>query len=278
MSTLPTVSICIANYKQDHLLPEAIASCEMQTYPNEVVVFNDTEGIGSGESFNKAIEMAKGDIIVLLCADDIITDKHFVWDLVYKFDHYSVGHVSRYYHQFVDGNRSPVRAWRSKNVLELANNPSGLAFRREYLKDCTLTNKMFIEAPMLVKQVLDKGFTYEILKYDAIAVRVHASTARNPGYYKDRWVSSPIEEWTKIGGESLLKDYTSLIQIKNYFTVKAVLNECCNFIKLRPLNLLMPHFWFFALLSLLTPRSILIKIPDWYRATVGKWITREVKR
>jgi glycosyltransferase involved in cell wall biosynthesis len=250
----------------------------MQNYSNEVVVFNDTEGIGSGESFNKAIEMATGDIIVLLCADDVFTDPNYIGDLVEEFKDLDVGHVSRYYHQFVDGTKAPVRAWRCNDVIQLANNPSGLAFRKTALKGCTLTNKMFIEAPMLVKQVLDKRWKSKILKYDAVAVRVHASTARNSGYYRDRWVSSPIEEWSKIGGRSLLRDYTSLIQIKNYFTTKAVLREIWNFIRLRPINLLMPHFWFFAGLSVVTPRTILIKIPDIYRATIGRWITRERKR
>ena len=48
----PLVSICVANYKQDHFLPEARASIDMQNYENiETVVYDDLEGVGSGEAF-----------------------------------------------------------------------------------------------------------------------------------------------------------------------------------------------------------------------------------
>ena len=91
-----TVSVSIANYKQDQFLQEAIDSCKMQTYPNDVVVYNDLEGVGSGEAFNRAIAMAKGEIIVLLCADDLFTDKNVISDIVACFDSVQeIVHVSR---------------------------------------------------------------------------------------------------------------------------------------------------------------------------------------
>lgn len=275
-----TVSICIANYRQDHFLQEAIDSCNSQTYKNEVVVYNDTEGVGSGEAFNRAIEKATGDIIILLCSDDVFTDNMVVYDITRIFiDKPYVGHVSRYYHQFEDGNRAPVRAWRNNDPIELANNPSGLAFRRRvFERGCRLTNKMFVEAPALVRCCLDKGWEYKIMKWDTVAVRIHNSTARSKDYYAKRWVSSPVEEWGKVGGQALLKDYTSFIQIKNYYTTMGVWKEISNFVKYRPINLLMPGFWFFALIALLTPRSILWHVPHWYRITFGRWFTREVNR
>ena len=221
--------------------------------------------------------MARGDIIVLLCADDVFTDKNVISDIVACFEYVrEIGHVSRWYHQFVDGDRHPVRAWRSENIIELANNPSGLAFRSTVIRYKKLTNKMFIEAPFLVSDIAKQGWAYSILRYDTVAVRVHKSTARSKGYYAKMWTSSPVEEWAKLGWKT--DDFTHLIQVKNYFTTKAVVNESFNFIRINVWNLLNPAFWFFSVLALFTPRQILTKIPDWYRATWGKWTTREVKR
>ena len=181
--------------------------------------------------------------------------------------------MSRYYYQFIEG-KGPVRAWRCNNVIELANNPSGLAFKREAIAGNRLTNKMFVEAPTLVSQVLDSGWQYRILMYDTVGVRIHESTARSKNYYETRWVSSPVEGWVKIGGESILNDFTSLIQIKNYFTIAAVWREIKNFVRLRPINLINPSFLFYAGVSLLTPRFILRHVPHLYRITFGRWTTK----
>lgn len=275
------VSVCIANYKQDKFLREAIDSINMQTYKNlEIVIFHDDEGVGSGEAFNRAIAEAKGDIIILLCADDVFTNENVIDDIVKVFEtSLEVVHVSRWYHQFVDGDRSPVRAWRGNNVIELANNPSGLAFRRALMP--RLSNKMFVEAPEAVWRITS-GYlanifhSYSILKYDTVAVRVHKSTARSKEYYRKMWNSSPVLEWAKLGWIS--NDFTSLIQIKNYFSTKAMLEESWNFVKVNPNNLLNPALWFFTLVALVTPRFILLIVPDIYRATWGIWTTKECKR
>lgn len=273
------VSICVANYKQDKFLPELMDSIAIQDYTHiETCVYHDKEGVGSGEAFNRAIAMAKGEIIVLMCADDVFTCKEVISDIV---DWFRIApglvHISRYYHQFIDGDRRPVRAWRCNDIIELANNPSGLAFKKSAIGDCKLTNLMFVEAPAFVDLITrDKHF--HILNYDTVAVRIHNSTARSKDYYLKRWTSSPVEEWVKLGGTPILNDFTSLIQIKNYFTMEGVLKECWNFIRLRPINAINPAFWFFALIAILTPRFILIHVPHLYRITVGRWTTREVKR
>lgn len=276
--------MCIANYKQDKFLKEALDSIAMQTYKDiEVKIYDDKEGVGSGEAFNRAIALATGDIVVLLCADDIFTDPNVISDIVNIFETYiQVFHVSRWYYQFVDGDKRPVRAWRGENEIELANNPSGLAFRRSAIEGLKLTNKMFIEAPYLVSEIKKKQISYQgyfyihILKYDTVAVRVHKSTARSKDYYKKMWTSSPVEEWAKLGWRS--SDYSSLIQIGSYFTKKGVINEAKNFVYLNVFCLFNPYFIAMFIISLITPCRILSKVPDIYRATLGKWTTQEVKR
>lgn len=273
-------SICIANYKQDDYLKELVRSTESQNHKDiELCIYHDKEGIGSGEAFNRAISMATGDIIVLMCADDLFTGPNVISDIVQVFQKFpDASHVSRFYYQFIDGDPHPVRAWRIKDPIELANNPSGLAFRKSMLGDSKLTNKMFVEAPTLVKAVLDKNPWNVILDYDTVSVRIHNSTARSKDYYLKRWTSSPVEEWVKLGGKSLLNDFTSLIQIKNYYTNDAVLKEAKNFIRLKPINIIRPAFWFYALVALLTPRSLLLRIPNLYRRTFGRWTTRQICR
>lgn len=297
------VDIAIASHNMRHLLVETLESCLKQDYPHiNIIVLDDAstdktdelfdvkyahikyfrsdEPSGTGEAFNKAISHATGDIVVLMCADDLFTDTRVISDMVKIFDENpKVGHITRYYHQFVDGDRTPVRAWRCNDVMELANNPSGLAFRRALLMPewCRLSNRMFVEASTLVNCVL-LMCDYHIMKWDTVAVRIHKSISRSPAYYQKRWTSSPVSEWSKVGGSAISMDFTSLIQIKNYFTEKAVLEEVGHFIRLRPLNLINPAFWFFSLVALLTPRSILFYVPEIYRRFIGRYITGEVKR
>lgn len=294
------VSVCIASHNMKHLISQTLDSVLSQDYKNiEIIVLIDasvdgtfkylgktypkvkrfisSKPSGTGGAFNKAIAHATGSIILLLCADDVLTDHRVISDIVELFKNKEVGHVSRYYHQFVDGDRTPVRAWRCNDIIELANNPSGLAFRRSAIKGLSLSNKMFVEASTLVHDVLKK-WDYRIMRWDTVAVRIHKSISRNPAYYRKRWVSSPVEAWTQVGGHAIQSDFTSLIQIKNYFTTRAVIKEVWNFIRLRPFNLLLPAFWFFSIIAIFTPRFILFGVPDLYRQLIGRHITGNWKR
>jgi glycosyltransferase involved in cell wall biosynthesis len=282
---------------------ETIQSCHDQDYPVvEIIVYDDcsTDGtdrynwsdigvnyfrgeknVGVGEAFNAGIQKATGDIIILMCADDLFTDTCVISDVVKIFkDNPKVGYVTRYYHQFVNGDRRPVRAWRDNDPIILANNPSGLAFLAKPLKKeyCFLSNRMFIESSHLAAEVLRRGWHYKIIPWDTVAVRVHDSTSTRPGYWLKRRVSSPVEDWMGLGAEGIARDYVSFIQIKNGFTTKALLEEIWNFIKIRPFNLLHPMFWIFGILAIFTPRKILRKIPKLYRKTWGRWTTKEIKR
>ena len=294
------VSIVIATYNMGHLIRDTIKSCLEQEYMNiEIIVYddcstddteeilNDVAGIsyhkaeknsGVGAAFNAGIKIATGKYIVLMCADDLFTTKKYISDVVTVFqNHPQVVHVTRFYYQFIDGDQRPVRAWRDKNPIILANQPSGLAFRASALEGCECSNRMFIETSYLAANVLKKG-QGAVLAYDAIAARVHASTSTRPGYWLKRRVSSPVMDWWEIGGKEIAEDYVSFIQIRNGFKMSAVFEEIRNFIKLRPINLLIPEFWFWSLVAVLTPRWLLIRLPGFYRKHIGRRITKEIKR
>lgn len=248
-------------------------------WPPMVKLFRSDKPSGSGEAFNKGIAHATGDVIILCCADDLFTNSFVVSDIVNMFERdQRVGHVTRFYHQFIDGDRQPVRAWRCIDSIELSNNPSGLAYRRSAIGACKLSNLMFVEAPSLTACVLEEGWKWDYLEYDSVAVRIHNSTARSKDYYLKMWTSSPVESWSVIGGLSIQRDFTSLIQIANYFTKEALYKEIGNFIRLKPINLINPAFWFFCIVSVITPRCLLLKIPDFYRRHIGCRITKELKR
>ena len=303
------ISVVISSYNMAHLIEETLVSCQGQAYPDiEIIVYDDCStdftqqmfkfhdprvkyirgerNLGVGDGFNEAMKHATGEYLVLMCADDLFLSRYVLSDIAKIFDECpTIGHVSRYYYQFVHGYNGPVRAWRSQNPIIQANNPSGLAFRKSALLDprylgCyhKCSNHMFIETSYLVSQVLKAGWHHGFLYYDAIGARVHKSTSTQGGYWLKRCVSSPVQDWVSIGGKEILKDYCSFIQIKNGFNVPFLLKEIWLFIKLRPLNLLAPGFYFYALVALLTPRAILQHIPAFYRHRISRHFTQEIKR
>lgn len=299
---MPTVSIVIATYNMAHLIKETIFSCWSQLYDGkEIIVYDDAstdnteevikqlggsiryikadENAGVGAAFNAGIAASNGEIVVLMCADDLFTNQYVINDIVDCFDSDpSVGHVTRWYYQFVNGYPGPVRAWRGQDPILLANNPSGLAFRKKAIEGCSASNRMFVELTQLVSQVLEKGWVHKILPYDAIAVRVHQSTSTKPGYWKKRRVSSPVLDQVGLGAKEIATDFVSLIQIKRGFTINAVLEEIVNFVTIRPLNLLNPRFYLWSVVALLIPRSWATHLPAFYRHRIGRLITKEVKR
>lgn len=300
---LPKVSIVIATYNMAHLIRETLWSCCTQKYPNiEIIVYDDcstdrtsevefefygakyirgVENRGVGRAFNAGMQAATGDFIVTMCADDLFTDNFVIFDYVGNFLKFpGCGVIGRYYYQFIDGDplKKPCRAWRTNEIVVQANNPSGLAFRRTALHGNGMSNKMFIESSKLVKDITLDLWGHAMMKYDTVAVRVHDSTSNTKDYWLKRRVSSPVMDWWSLECRSIARDYTSLIQIKSNFVMSAVLEEIWNFIRLRPINLIRPDFWFFSLVAILVPRSILRKIPSWYRWNIGRRITKEVKR
>lgn len=302
----PKISVCIATYNMKQYLAQAVSSilCQgMDRDQLEIIIYDDhsTDGteliqwihqihnlryirgsknLGVGAGFNQAIKAAKGEIVVLMCADDLICDPNYFKDLIRAFEDPTIGHVTRFYYQFIHGQNESiaVRAWRSRCPIIQANNPSGLAFRRIAMTGCECSNKMFIETSQLASQVIAKGWDWRIVTYDAIAVRVHNSTSTRRDYWLKRRVSSPLKDWLEIGGKDIAKDYVSLIQIKNGFTIGAVLEEIGAFLKYRKANWISPRFWFFAAVAVLTPRWILRKIPDLYRKTWGRLTTGRIYR
>lgn len=298
MSQDPKLSVCIATYNMKEVLWQTIYFLQMHIpCKYEVIIYDDCstdgteniewlnkvryirgkENVGVGEAFNRAIKEAKGKYIMTMCADDLLIDYEYVLDALRAMDFCpNIGYYTRYYYQYPEWDyKTPVRAWRCNDPIHLANNPSGLIFRKKAKP--VFSNKMFIESSFAASNVIKAGWGWGVYPRDAIAVRVWDSTSTKPGYYLKRRVSSPVMDWKSIGVD-MSREYVSFLQIKNGFKVGAVIEEMVNFVKLRPTNLLSPMFWFFGFLAIFTPRFILRQIPKLYRRTWGKWTTKRKLR
>ena len=130
MSINRGVSVVIATYNMGHLILETIDSCIQQRGVDlEIIVYDDCstdgtekigldkhpmikyirgeENLGVGSAFNEAVRHATKQYILLMCADDLFTNENVLADMCYAMEsHFSIGHVSRWYHQFV-GNDPP---------------------------------------------------------------------------------------------------------------------------------------------------------------------------
>ncbi len=281
------VSICIPSYNAQWTIRETLNSCIKQDYPwLEILVVDDCSTdltidmvelypevrlekgvVNTGRmDLERCIRKATGEFIVFMCADDYFTNSHVISDMVKLFT-LEVGFVGRYYYQFID--RKPIRVHRTLNPYFSADNPSGLGFRKSALSGKVI-NKSFIEAASMVKDVLSHGWYYDIIRYDTTAVRIGDNGSRRALAYE----VSPIMNWYSLIGKDkfFLTNFVSLIQIKNWSSYRNLFREIYNFIYLRPLNLLRPDFWFFSLLAILTPRTLLKPMVDWYKQVSSLFI------
>jgi len=266
----PYIEILVSdNYSQDKT-PKILDNWSFM-YPR-ITYYKNTKNIGGIENMNSLLDLATGDYLVMLCADDYFTSPFVISDMVRIFQHYpSVGFIGRYYYQFLDGHKEPFRAFRSNNPYRSADQWSGLGFRKT---DAKLSHNIFVETVDMVKQVLDKKWNYYIMEYDTVAVR--STLGSNGSQNPDCYIQSPLKNWIDLIGKeySITTSFISLIQIKNWGTYKALLREIWYFIKYRPLNLLRIDFWFFTLLTLFTPIFILKELVNCYKLRIGKYFVK----
>jgi len=294
------VSICIPAYNAEKTIKDTLNSCIIQDYPNIEIIVSDNCSTDNTKEIikevypqvvilekkitgtatqngNNAIKHSKGSYIVLMCADDIFTDANIISKIAEIFDSMpKVGYISRYYYQFIDNPRMPIRGFRHNNPYRGADNWSGIAFRRSCMP-LGLSEEIFVEAAYLVKQIIQKGWDYHILKYDTVAVR---TTINNNGSQKPIcYIKSPLKNWVDcIGKEhTSLTNFISLIQIKNWGTYKALLREIIYFIRYKPSNIFRLDFWFFSFISLVIPKRLLKNLVLFYKIKIGKHFIKEIK-
>jgi hypothetical protein len=208
-----------------------------------------------------------------------------------------IGLVTRPYYWFYEDVKKPVRAIFPYNnekdsvisvldgkrevqkIFESVGQLSGLAYRRKYM-DIDFHEETF-PAHIYPFASITKKYKVVYLKDYTVAVRIESSQTR---FKKSIYDISPTESWVKMfntvyrekkyeevrkaGIEQMAKNYIGLVQLKNYSTFKNLLREILILIKLRPLNLLSPAFWFFSLGTIFVPRKFLIWLVDNYKKEV----------
>lgn len=288
------LTIAIPAYNNAKTIGEAIESALAQEYPSkEIMVVDDCstddtvkiamsypgvrvtvnpENFGIGVNLLSCMKQAKGKYILYLCADDVFTSNKVAGDVCKIFNHSTtIGVISRYYYQFMNGHKGAVMTVRDKNILTASINPSGIALR--CWNEVWGSNKMFCEMPLMITQYL-KIFQWTTMEWDTVAVRLHedGNTACKETYYKE----SPIQVMTDFLGKDF-KYHLGLIQLKNR-APKMVWNEICLTVKINKNNLKDPFFWFCAAVALIVPGSILRPLSRFYRHRINRYNCEIIRR
>ena len=271
---------------------------------HRIRLFVNKNNIGCGRNIEECKIRAKADIIVYLAADDILSPNALQKILEAFSLGDNIGVVVRPYYWFTDNVSKPVRATKQFKsaeivsindsyekialVLALSDQISGMAFRKKYM-DSSFGTDYFVEVATMAASVL-KVSKAVILKENIVAVRISDNGAMQSYAYK----KSPMLCWydmiTGIFHEEnfkilvnylvrgfVAKNFIGLVQIKNFADTKALLREIELLVRLNPLNVFNPAFWFFALGTIAIPRSLLWKIVVYYKARIGSHFLRNIK-
>jgi len=264
--------------------------------------------LGYGKNLQVLGRLAKGDILFLMGQDDILLKDALLKTYNAFMFGEEIGLVTRPYYWFYENVKRPVRAifpYDSKKdsvisvldgkkevqkIFESVGQLSGLAYRRKYM-DMDFHEETF-PAHIYPFASITKKYKVVYLKDYTVAVRIESSQTR---FKKSIYDISPTESWVKMfntiyrekkyeevrkaGIEQMAKNYVGLVQLKNYSTFRNLLREILILIKLRPLNLLSPSFWFFSLGTIIIPSLTLRHLVDFYKDKItGPKIKIKIKR
>lgn len=298
------VSICIPVYNAADTIKQTIQSVLGQTFQDfelvivdnvstddtlnivgsikdsRVKVFTNQKNLGCGGNLEECKKKATGDICIYVAADDVL-DINGVQKIYNAFTiSKDIGIVVRPYYWFIDSVLNPVRATRQfdkssivsinssfediRNVISLADQISGLGFRKKYMV-YSFGREPFIEIAVLVSKML-KDCKAVIIKENIVAIRINTSGARNIMVYS----SSPMLSWFSTINSAysqetykhlrnylikkfIANNFIGLVQIKNFGNFKYLIREIKYLIKFNWVNLFNLKFWFFSIGTIIIP-------------------------
>ncbi len=265
-------------------------------HDKKIRYIKNRNNLGSSQTIKKITDAASGDVIFYLCQDDILATG--VLAKIQKlFTDKRVGVVTRPYFWFEKDIRKPIRAvlpldknkdttlsvFKGKReffkILESLGQLSGLALRKEYLERSV--DKECFTAHIYPFIGILRKYQCVFLKDYTVAVRTVTSQSRsNPSIYN----ISPTKSWLTMletvffekkyekirqwGREQVTENYEGLVQLKNFAGRGILENEILILIKSRWQNLLSLKFWFYTLLTLATPRKLLLFLTDNYKRLI----------
>lgn len=268
-----------------------------------IKVYKNEKNLGYGKNLQVLRKLVKGDILFLMGQDDILLKDALLKTYNAFLLGEEIGVVTRPYYWFDRDVRKPVRAITpydpSQNqvisifggkkavqkIFKSVGQLSGLAYRMKYM-DMDFHEETF-PAHIYPLASITKKHKVVYLKDYTVAVRIVSSQTR---FKLSIYDISPTESWVKMfntvyqgekykevrkaGIEQITKNFVGLVQVKNYSTLKNLLREIFILLKLRPVNLFEPKFWFFSLGTILVPRKLLIPLVDNYK---NKILSKKLK-
>jgi glycosyltransferase involved in cell wall biosynthesis len=273
-----------------------------------IKIYQNKINLGYGKNLQVLRKLSKGDILFLMGQDDILLKDALLKTHNAFMLGEEIGLVMRPYYWFYEDVKKPVRAIFPYNgkkdsiisvldgkrevqkIFESVGQLSGLAYRRKYM-DMDFHEETF-PAHIYPFASITKKYKVVYLKDYTIAVRIESSQTR---FKKSIYDISPTESWVKMfntvyrekkyeevrkaGIEQTAKNYVGLVQLKNYSTFKNLMREILILIKLRPLNLLSPAFWFFSLGTIIIPTVVLRRLVDFFKNNImGPKIKIEIEK
>lgn len=274
--------------------------------PFPVLYLHNNKNLGCQKNFQNLTDLATKDIVLYLAHDDIFSSNaiKIVKDVFQKNP--KVGFMTRPYFWFYDDIKKPIRyvpppddekhtiipsvddlLKRDNDVSQKAVSEifgsigqiSGLVLRRKWITEPfhedIFPGHMYPIADMWKKH---QGI---FIKDYILAVGTATSQSRTiSGIYED----SPTEQWMrmfrynfngkkysqilKLCTKHIATNYLGLIQIKNFSTTANVFDEIVILLKYRTINIFSFSFWFYSMLSLVIPKTILLRCTDWYKNTI----------
>ncbi len=255
-----------------------------------ICVYQNKKNLGYGRNLQQLTKKAGGEILFLMGQDDILLPAALE-KTVKAFQDETIGVVTRPYYWFDKNYKLAVRRvlpFDAKNdrkiavldgkketqkIFESLGQLSGLAYRRKYLN--TGFHEEIFPSHIYPFAAITKNHKIMFLKDYTVAVRIVSSQTRtNPRVYDISptvsWVKmfnavypekkyAPVRQW---GIDQIATHFVGLVQIKNYSTYKNLLREITILVKLHPVNLINPKFWFYSLGTLIIPHRLLVFLVD----------------
>lgn len=262
-----------------------------------VKYFKNNSNLGLQGNLQAGTDRCKGRILYLMGDDDLLLEGALqrTWDAFERYP--QVGMVTRPYYWFIESPDVPVRAvkpfdvnrdtlvtidsdWSTLQALyQTAGQISGLAFRRDLIR-CKFHHDIFTTHIYIFSDLLKQGPVL-LLKDYVVAVRINESMSRhNPEIYEKSPAISWIEMFYEVfdeqryemirscGVDMIAGHCEGLVQIKNYGTFRQVLREIRVQILSRPKNLVSTKYLAYSILVIITPRSVLVRLTEWYKRKV----------
>jgi len=262
-------------------------------------LIRNSGNLGYGKNLERCRLSALGEIIVLMGQDDIVSDGMLARIHEVFTQHPEVGALTRPYYWFhgelrrpvrdkppVEGERDVVLSLREAepeqvfSAFSSMDQLSGLAMRREWIEHPV--HEHIFPAHAYPMASIWKKHRLMCLKDYTVAVRIESSQAR---YVSRIFNPSPLWTWvrmfetvypepefdgirTRCIRDFVARNYVGLVQIRNFGRYSWLLREIGMLVKYRPLNLLVPQFWFFSMGCMVLPPALLLKMVDSFKRHV----------